>query len=48
MITSPFSKYNSLGFEEKQAALSVIDSGVLSGFIGSAGDAFLGGLKLGT
>ena len=46
MITSPFSKYNSLGFEEKQAALSVIDSGVLSGFIGSAGDAFLGGPKV--
>ena len=46
MITSPFTKYNSLGIEEKQAAISVIDTGVLSGFIGSAGDAFLGGEKV--
>ncbi len=43
---TPFCRYNSLGEEERKAADSVIDSGILSGFIGAAGNRFNGGEKV--
>ena len=46
VINYAFEKYNSIGIEEENAALKVIRSGVLSGFIGGAGDGFNGGLKV--
>ena len=45
-IKTNFSTYNSIGQEELDAAAEVIKSGVLSGFIGRGGEAFLGGEKV--
>lgn len=39
----PFPPFPVLGKEEKSAAVTAIKKGVLSGFIGAPGDAFLGG-----
>jgi dTDP-4-amino-4,6-dideoxygalactose transaminase len=36
-------KYNSIGDEEKLAAIKVLDSGILSGYVGSWGPSFYGG-----
>lgn len=41
-----FKKYNSLGEEEKNAVLNVMDSGVLSQFIGAWHEDFYGGSKV--
>src|SRR3989344_1455858 len=43
VLTRPLPPYNSLGKEEKLAAARVMESGVLSDFVGRAGDQFLGG-----
>lgn len=43
---SPLPPYNSLGKEETQAVNEVMASGVLSDFLGSAGDKFLGGTRV--
>ena len=45
-IAKPFSRYNSIGLEEVQAAKSVVESGVLSKFIGCWDDDFYGGPKV--
>jgi dTDP-4-amino-4,6-dideoxygalactose transaminase len=45
-ITQPFRRYNPIGAEEAQAAKEVIDSGVLSQFIGAWHEDFLGGPKV--
>lgn len=46
VIKKPFSAYNSLGKEELEAAVRVIRSGQLSGFLGSWNDKFYGGPKV--
>ena len=46
VIKSPFKKYNSIGKEESNAAKSVVDSGVLSQYIGGWCDDFFGGPKV--
>ena len=43
LIPSPFPPYRSLGDEETDAANRVLQSGVLSAFIGAPGPGFLGG-----
>jgi dTDP-4-amino-4,6-dideoxygalactose transaminase len=45
-ITKPFKQYNPIGLEELQAAKEVIESGVLSQFIGAWHPDFLGGPKV--
>ena len=45
-ITQPFNQYNPIGAEEVQAAKEVIESGVLSQFIGAWHPDFLGGPKV--
>lgn len=45
-ITTPFNLYNSIGKEEVDAAKSVIESGVLSQFIGAWHEDFYGGPKV--
>lgn len=45
-IQNPFRKYNPLGPEEVEAAKAVIESGVLSQFIGAWHEDFLGGPKV--
>ncbi|MCG9094394.1 DegT/DnrJ/EryC1/StrS family aminotransferase [Laribacter hongkongensis] len=45
-IRKPFRKYNPLGPEEVEAAKAVIESGVLSQFIGAWHEDFLGGPKV--
>ncbi len=40
---TPFPPYNAIGPEEKAAAMRVLDSGVLSGFVGRAREEFQGG-----
>ena len=45
-ITHPFKHYNPIGLEEVQAAKEVIESGVLSQFIGAWHPDFLGGPKV--
>ena len=40
---NPLPFYNTIGEEEKKAVLEVLDSGVLSGFVGSVGPKFYGG-----
>jgi len=45
-IEKPFKKYNSIGEEEKDAAIKVIESGVLSKFIGVWGEDFYGGHRV--
>lgn len=44
--TAPFKKRKTMGEEEKKAVLEVLDSDVLSGFIGGPGKHFLGGEKV--
>ena len=43
VIATPFRRYNPIGKEERDAAVRVIDSGVLSQFLGAWGPDFLGG-----
>ena len=45
-ISEAFSKYNPIQEREIQAANEVLTSGVLSDFLGAAGDKFLGGSKV--
>ena len=45
-IQTPFKLYNSIGAEEVAAAKAVVESGVLSKFIGRWGSDFLGGPKV--
>lgn len=40
---NPFPRYRTIGAEEKEAVSRVLDSGVLSGFLGSWGKKFYGG-----
>ena len=40
---TPFRRYETLGTEEREAVLRVMDSGVLSGFYGSYDEGYLGG-----
>jgi perosamine synthetase len=42
-ITEKFAKFKTIGSDERAAAVEVIDSGELSGFIGAPGPNFLGG-----
>lgn len=44
--TTPFPEYRTLGQEEKRAVAEVMDSGVLSAFLGTAGPHFLGGPRV--
>ena len=43
VIKKPLKNYNSIGKEEVFAAQKVVKSGVLSQFLGSWGEGFLGG-----
>jgi perosamine synthetase len=45
-VVNEFKKYNPIGIEELKAATSVIESGVLSKFIGTWSDDFYGGPKV--
>jgi dTDP-4-amino-4,6-dideoxygalactose transaminase len=45
-ITRPFAPYSSIGSEEVEAAKAVVESGVLSKFLGSWGPEFYGGVKV--
>jgi dTDP-4-amino-4,6-dideoxygalactose transaminase len=45
-ISSPFKKYNSMGKEEADAAKAVVESGVLSQYLGRWSDDFMGGPKV--
>jgi len=45
-ITTPFSRYNSIGAEEVEAAKRVVQSGVLSQYIGAWHEDFYGGPKV--
>lgn len=45
-ISTPFQHYNSMGPEEALAAKSVVESGVLSKFLGRWGEDFYGGPKV--
>jgi len=44
--TRPFPVYNTIGDAEKRAVLAVLDSGVLSQFVGVWGDDFFGGPRV--
>lgn len=44
--TKPLPIYNTIGAEEKALVMEVLDSGILSGFVGAPGDGFLGGPKV--
>ncbi|MEO8576633.1 MAG: DegT/DnrJ/EryC1/StrS family aminotransferase [Gemmatimonadales bacterium] len=44
--TTPFPRYNTIGEEEKRAVIEVLDTGVLSGFLGTWSPAFYGGTKV--
>jgi dTDP-4-amino-4,6-dideoxygalactose transaminase len=46
LIEKPFNSYNTIGKEEKNAAIEVIESGVLSKFLGTWGPDFFGGSKV--
>lgn len=46
VITSPIKGFNTIGEEELQAATEVIRTGVLSGYIGAPGEAFMGGPRV--
>jgi len=46
IIERPFKKYNSIGIEEVNAAKKVIESGVLSQYLGCWDDDFFGGPKV--
>jgi len=43
---SPFERYNSIGQEEIDAAQKVLQSGVLSAFVGTWGEGFSGGSEV--
>ena len=45
-ISNSFRRFNTIGEEELAAATEVIRGGVLSGYIGAPGDAFMGGPKV--
>ncbi len=45
-IPFSFSRYNSIGAEEILAGKKVLESGILSGFVGDASEDFLGGPKV--
>lgn len=45
-IARPFARYNSIGREEIEAAKAVLESGVLSGFLGSWNEKFFGGERI--
>ncbi len=45
-INKPFVRYNPIAIEEKSAAIKVIESGVLSKFLGTWGPDFFGGPKV--
>lgn len=42
----PFPSHPIMGEEERKEVLEVLESGILSGFVGKVGDAFLGGPKV--
>jgi len=46
LITKPIKSFNTIGEEELQAAIDVIRTGVLSGYIGGPGEAFMGGVRV--
>ena len=46
IIEKPFEKYNSMGIEEVDAAKQVIESGILSQYLGCWDDDFFGGPKV--
>jgi len=46
LIEKSFNSYNTIGKEEKNAAIEVIESGVLSKFLGTWGPDFFGGSKV--
>ena len=48
VICQTMSLFSAVGEEEVQAATEVIRSGVLSAYIGAAGDAFMGGPRVRT
>ena len=43
IIKNMFSPFNTIGKEERQSVLDVLDDGVLSGFVGAPGEEFNGG-----
>ena len=45
-IQTPLRRYNSIGAEEVTAARAVVESGVLSRYLGSSGPDFYGGPKV--
>ena len=45
-ITKPFKRYNSIGKDEVDAAKAVVESGVLSQFLGCWDQDFFGGPKV--
>jgi dTDP-4-amino-4,6-dideoxygalactose transaminase len=45
-VQTPFTRYNPIGSEERDAATRVIESGVLSQFLGAWHDDFYGGTKV--
>ena len=45
-ILEPFKKYNSIGKEESDAVKKVMDSGLLSKYLGKWGEDFFGGPKV--
>jgi dTDP-4-amino-4,6-dideoxygalactose transaminase len=46
--STPFPRYNTIGEEEKRAVMAVLDTGVLSGFLGTWSPAFYGGTNVQT
>ena len=46
LINKEFTYYNSIGKEEVEAAKKVVESGILSKFVGVWGDDFFGGPKV--
>ena len=46
VIKKPFIRYNPIAKEEKTAALNVVESGVLSKFLGEWSPEFFGGPKV--
>jgi len=46
VIDAPLEPFNKIGVQERDAALEVLDTGVLSGFIGAPGKEFHGGPKV--
>lgn len=46
VLENPLPRTNNIDEKEKMAAMRVLDSGILSDFLGSAGDKFLGGKEV--